>query len=209
VNIKNKTNGKLIVKEYPTAAAHCGHFKALIDELNLKKNFKPEILIVDYLGICASARYKNGSNIGNHLYVKSVAEELRGLAKVYNIPVITAHQLNRSGSVSSDPGMDSTGDSFGIPATCDLFLTIITSEEMDGMNQIMFKQLKNRFNDLNYYHRFVVGIDKSRMKLYDLEDSAQMDRPTAKDTQEQYTPKDSNSIFGSTKSKRDFSQFQV
>lgn len=208
-SIRNKTNGSLIVKEYPTAAAHCGHFKALIDELNLKKNFRPEIIIVDYLGICASARYKNGSNVGNHLYIKSVAEELRGLSKVYNVPVITAHQLNRSGSVSSDPGMDSTGDSFGIPATCDLFLTIITSEEMDGMKQIMFKQLKNRFNDLNYYHRFVVGIDKSRMKLYDIEDTAQMDRPTTNDVQEQYTPNENNSIFGNIKPKRDFSQFKI
>lgn len=205
-NIKSKTKGSLIVKEYPTAAAHCGHFKALVDELNLKKNFKPDIIIVDYLGICSSSRYKTGANIGNHLYVKSVAEELRGLAKVYNIPVITAHQLNRSGSVSSDPGMDSTGDSFGIPQTADLFLTIITSEELDGLNQIMFKQLKNRFNDLNYYHRFCVGIDKPKMKLYDLEDSAQANNNNNSGIS---SAPEKDSIFGNQKKKNDFSNFIV
>jgi replicative DNA helicase len=166
------TNGKLIVKEYPTGSAHSGHFRALLNELKLKKNFVPEIIFIDYLNICASSRMKGmGGSINSYTYIKAIAEELRGLAVEFDVPVITATQTTRSGFSSSDPGLEDTSESFGLPATADLMFALISSEELEGLGQIMVKQLKNRYNDPGYKKRFVIGIDKSRMKLYDVENA--------------------------------------
>ena len=166
------TNGKLIVKEYPTGSAHAGHFRALLNELKLKKNFVPEMIFIDYLNICASSRMKGmGGSINSYTYIKAIAEELRGLAVEFNVPVITATQTTRSGFSSSDPGLEDTSESFGLPATADLMFALISSEELESLGQIMVKQLKNRYNDPGYKKRFVVGIDKSRMKLYDVENA--------------------------------------
>jgi replicative DNA helicase len=166
------TNGKLIVKEYPTGSAHSGHFRALLNELKLKKNFVPEMIFIDYLNICASSRMKGmGGSINSYTYIKAIAEELRGLAVEFDVPVITATQTTRSGFSSSDPGLEDTSESFGLPATADLMFALISSEELEGLGQIMVKQLKNRYNDPGYKKRFVIGIDKSRMKLYDVENA--------------------------------------
>jgi archaellum biogenesis ATPase FlaH len=171
--VKAKVNGKLIIKQYPTAGAHTGHFRALIDELRLKKDFVPDIIYVDYLNICASSRLKNSGE--TYSYIKSIAEELRGLAIEVGVPIWSATQTNRSGQNNSDIDLSNTSESFGLPATADLFLAIISTEELEDLEQIMFKQLKNRYNDVTLYRRFVVGIDKSRMRLYDAEDEAQDD----------------------------------
>ena len=173
--IKNKTNGKLIVKEYPTASASTIHFKALLNELNLKKSFRPDIIFVDYLNICCSARIKPGSNINSYTYVKAIAEELRGLAVECEVPLVSATQTTRSGFVSSDIGLEDTSESFGLPATADFMFALISTEELEALGQIMVKQLKNRYNDPTQNKRFVVGIDRSKMKLYDVESSAQTD----------------------------------
>jgi len=168
-----KTAGKLIVKEYPTAAAHSGHFKALLEELKMKRNFTPDLIIIDYLNICSSARMKAGAGVNSYTFVKSIAEELRGLAVEYNVPIISATQTTRGGFGNTDVGLEDTSESFGLPATTDLMFALISTEELENLNQIMVKQLKNRYNDVNYYKRFVIGVDRSRMKLYDVEESAQ------------------------------------
>ena len=171
--VKSKTTGKLIIKEYPTASASATHFRTLLNELNLKKSFVPHIIFIDYLNICCSSRIKAGSNINSYTYVKSIAEELRGLAVEYNVPIVSATQTTRSGFTSSDPGLEDTSESFGLPATADLMFALITSEELEELGQIMVKQLKNRYNDPTYYKRFTVGVDRSKMRLYDVEQSGQ------------------------------------
>lgn len=173
--LRSKTHGKLIIKEYPTAAASVLHFRALLNDLALKKNFKPDIIFIDYLNICCSARIKPGSNVNSYSYVKSIAEELRGLAVEYNLPIMSATQTTRSGFTNTDPGLEDTSESFGLPATADFMFALISTEELEQLNQIMVKQLKNRYSDPNTFKRFVVGIDRAKMKLYDAEQSAQMD----------------------------------
>jgi len=172
--IAKKTLGKLIVKEYPTGSAHAGHFRALLKELELKKNFSPDIIFIDYLNICSSSRMKGlGGSINTYSLVKSIAEELRGLAVEFNVPIVTATQTTRGGYGSSDVGLEDTSESFGLPATADLMFALISNEELEGLGQIMVKQLKNRYNDPTAFRRFVVGVDRARMKLYDVEDGAQ------------------------------------
>jgi hypothetical protein len=173
--LKNKTQGKLIIKEYPTAAAHAGHFRALLNELKLKKNFTPDIIFIDYLNICCSSRIKMGASINSYAYIKSIAEELRGLAVEFGVPVVTATQTTRSGFSNTDVGLEDTSESFGLPATADFMFALISTEELEQLNQIMVKQLKNRYGDPNLYKRFVIGVDRSKMRLYDAEQSAQND----------------------------------
>lgn len=175
-NIAKSSIGKLIIKEYPTGAAHTGHFRALLNELKMKKNFKPDIIYIDYLNICASSRMKGlGGSINSYSYIKAIAEELRGLAVEFNVPIMSATQTTRSGFGNTDVGLEDTSESFGLPATADLMFALISTEELEELGQIMVKQLKNRYNDPTKYRRFVVGIDRSRMKLYDVEESAQQD----------------------------------
>jgi len=174
-NLAKKTQGSLIIKEYPTASAHSGHFKALLNELALKKSFKPDIIFIDYLNICASSRYRAGSNVNSYSYIKAIAEELRGLAVEANVPIFSATQTTRSGFASSDVDLTDTSESFGLPATADLMFALISTEELEGLGQIMVKQLKNRYNDPTYNRRFVIGVDRTKMRLYDCEQSAQDD----------------------------------
>jgi len=174
-NLAKKTQGQLIIKEYPTASAHSGHFKSLLNELALKKSFRPDIIFIDYLNICASSRYRGGSNINSYTFVKSIAEELRGLAVEFNVPIVSATQTTRSGYGSSDVELTDTSESFGLPATADLMFALISTEELEGLGQILVKQLKNRYNDPTIHKRFVVGIDRAKMRLYDCEQSAQQD----------------------------------
>ena len=174
-NLAKKTQGSLIIKEYPTASAHSGHFKALLNELALKKSFRPDIIFIDYLNICASSRYRGNSNINSYTFVKSIAEELRGLAVEFNVPIVSATQTTRSGYGSSDVELTDTSESFGLPATADLMFALISTEELEQLGQIMVKQLKNRYNDPTINKRFVVGIDRAKMRLYDCEQSAQAD----------------------------------
>ena len=174
-NLAKKTQGSLIIKEYPTASAHSGHFKALLNELALKKSFKPDIIFIDYLNICASSRYKAGSNVNSYSYIKAIAEELRGLAVEANVPIFSATQTTRSGFASSDVDLTDTSESFGLPATADLMFALISTEELEGLGQIMVKQLKNRYNDPTYNRRFVIGVDRTKMRLYDCEQAAQDD----------------------------------
>ena len=174
-NLAKKTQGSLIIKEYPTASAHSGHFKALINELALKKSFKPDIIFIDYLNICASSRYRAGSNVNSYSYIKAIAEELRGLAVEANVPIFSATQTTRSGFASSDVDLTDTSESFGLPATADLMFALISTEELEGLGQIMVKQLKNRYNDPTYNRRFVIGVDRAKMRLYDCEQAAQDD----------------------------------
>ena len=171
--ISSKTTGKLIIKEYPTASAHAGHFRTLINELALKKTFKPDIVFIDYINICASSRFKPGANVNSYTYIKSIAEELRGLAVECNFPIFTATQTTRTGFVSTDIGLEDTSESFGLPATADLMLALISTEELEEAGQMMIKQLKNRYNDPTINRKFVIGVDRARMKLYDVEQSAQ------------------------------------
>jgi archaellum biogenesis ATPase FlaH len=173
--ISKKVQGSLIIKEYPTAQAHSGHFKALLNELQLKKNFRPDIIFIDYLNICASSRIKAGANANSYTLVKSIAEELRGLAVEFNLPIVSATQTTRSGYGNSDVDITDTSESFGLPATADLMIALISTEELEGLGQIMVKQLKNRYNDPTIHKRFVVGIDRAKMRLYDCEQSAQDD----------------------------------
>ncbi len=173
--IQTKTNGKLIIKEYPTASAHTGHFRSLLKELALKKSFKPDIIFIDYLNICASSRFKGNANVGSYFYIKAIAEELRGLAVENNVPIMSATQTTRGGYANSDIGLEDTSESFGLPATADLMFALISTEDLEGLNQLMVKQLKNRYNDPGTNKRFVVGIDRARMKLYDCEQEAQDD----------------------------------
>ena len=174
-NLAKKTQGSLIIKEYPTASAHSGHFKALLNELALKKSFKPDIIFIDYLNICASSRYRAGSNVNSYSYIKAIAEELRGLAVEANVPIFSATQTTRSGFASSDVDLTDTSESFGLPATADLMFALISTEELEGLGQIMVKQLKNRYNDPTYNRRFVIGVDRAKMRLYDCEQAAQDD----------------------------------
>ena len=174
-NIAKKTQGTLIIKEYPTASAHAGHFRALLNELSLKKSFKPDIIFIDYLNICGSSRYKSNFSVNSYSYVKAIAEELRGLAVESNVPIVSATQTTRSGFSSSDPDLTDTSESFGLPATADLMFALISTEELEGLGQIMVKQLKNRYNDPTMNKRFVIGIDRAKMRLYDVEQSAQKD----------------------------------
>ncbi len=174
-SIAKKTQGSLVIKEYPTASAHSGHFKALLNELALKKSFRPDIIFIDYLNICASSRFKGGSNVNSYTLVKSIAEELRGLAVEFNVPIVSATQTTRSGFGSSDVELTDTSESFGLPATADLMFALIGTEELEELGQIMVKQLKNRYNDPTIFKRFVVGIDRAKMRLYDVEQSAQKD----------------------------------
>jgi len=173
-NISEKTNGKLIIKEYPTGHAHSNHFRALFEELKLKKKFVPEIVFIDYLNICASSRMKGmGGSINSYTYVKAIAEELRGLAVEFDVPIVSATQTTRSGYSNSDPGLEDTSESFGLPATADLMFALVSNEELEKSGQIMVKQLKNRYNDPSMHKRFVVGVDRSRMVLYDVDESQQ------------------------------------
>ena len=173
--IQTKTNGKLIIKEYPTASAHTGHFRSLLKELALKKSFRPDIIFIDYLNICASSRFKGNANVGSYFYIKAIAEELRGLAVENNVPIMSATQTTRGGYANSDIGLEDTSESFGLPATADLMFALISTEDLESLNQLMVKQLKNRYNDPGLNKRFVVGIDRARMKLYDCEQEAQDD----------------------------------
>ena len=175
LKLREKTVGKLIIKEYPTAAASVTHFRTLLNELNLKKGFLPDIIFVDYLNICCSARVKAGANVNSYTYVKAIAEELRGLAVEFGVPIVSATQTTRSGFTSSDPGLEDTSESFGLPATADLMFALISSEELEELGQIMVKQLKNRYSDPTQYKRFSLGIDRAKMRLYDVEQSAQDD----------------------------------
>jgi replicative DNA helicase len=173
--LKEKTVGKLIIKEYPTASAGSANFRHLLNELKQKKKFCPDIIYVDYLNICSSSRIRQGANVNSYTYVKAIAEELRGLAVEFNVPIVSATQTTRTGYTSSDLGLEDTSESFGLPATVDFMVGMTTSEELEALNQVMFKQLKNRFADPSFMKRFVVGVDKSKMKLYDVEQSAQQD----------------------------------
>jgi len=207
--LKAKTQGKLIIKEYPTASAHAGHFKALLNELYLKKSFKPDAVFIDYLNICASQRFKHGSNVNTYTYVKAIAEELRGLAVEHDVPIISATQTTRSGFSNTDPGLEDTSESFGLPATTDFMFALVSTEELESANQIVVKQLKNRYNDPTKYKRFVVGIDRAKMRLYDLEESAQKDlvNTNIPETEEE---NDKPDFYKGAKNrnKRDFSSFK-
>ena len=173
--LAKKTQGTLIIKEYPTASAHSGHFRTLLNELALKKSFRPDIIFIDYLNICASSRYKAGSNVNSYSYIKAIAEELRGLAVEANLQIVSATQTTRSGFGNSDVDLTDTSESFGLPATADLMFALISTEELEGLGQIMVKQLKNRYNDPTMNKRFVVGVDRAKMRLYDCDQSAQED----------------------------------
>ena len=173
--VKNKTLGKLIIKEYPTASAGAAHFRHLLGELKLKRNFVPDIIYIDYLNICMSSRLKYGSNVNSYTYIKSIAEEIRGLAVEFNVPIVSATQTTRSGYTNTDLGLEDTSESFGLPATADFMFALITSEELEDLGQILVKQLKNRYNDPSMHRKFVVGVDRSKMRLYNVEQTAQDD----------------------------------
>ena len=201
VELSKKTMGRLIIKEYPTSSAHSGHFRSLLNELSLKQSFVPDVLFVDYLNICTSSRYSKNYSANSYTIVKSIAEELRGLAVEHNFPLWTATQLTRSGYNSSDPDMADTSESFGLPATADIMLGMIRTEELDQLGQVMFKQIKNRDNDVSVNKRFVVGIDRTKMRLFDVEESAQKDiLDSAKE--EEYTYEEER------KSKKSFEGFK-
>ena len=173
--VKEKTTGKLIIKEYPTASAGAAHFRHLLNELRIKRNFSPDIIYIDYLNICCSSRIKSGSNVNSYTLIKSIAEELRGLAVEFNVPIVSATQTTRSGYGNSDVELTDTSESFGLPATADFMFALISSEQLESLNQIMIKQLKNRYNDPTIHKKFVVGVDRAKMRLYDVEQSAQDD----------------------------------
>ena len=196
--------GKLIVKEYPTGAAHTGHFRALLNELKLKKNFIPDMVYIDYLNICASSRMRGlGGSINTYSYIKAIAEELRGLAVEFNVPIVSATQTTRAGYSNTDLGLEDTSESFGLPATADLMFALITTEELDELGQLLVKQLKNRYNDPTKYRRFVVGVDRSRMKLYDVEESAQSD------IMNDMTPDKPINKFGERENPDTFADFKI
>ena len=173
--IRKKTQGKLIIKEYPTASAHVGHFKSLIKELKIKRQFTPKIIFIDYLNICASSRFRTGANVGSYFYIKAIAEELRGFAVEQDVPIVSATQVNRTGFTASDFGLEDTSESFGLPATADFMFALIQTEELEELNQVLVKQLKNRYNDPTKNKKFILGIDRPKMKLYDVEQQAQAD----------------------------------
>jgi replicative DNA helicase len=195
-NLSKKTQGTLIIKEYPTASAHAGHFKSLLNELALKKSFRPDIIFIDYLNICSSSRYRGNSNINSYTFVKAIAEELRGLAVEFNVPIVSATQTTRSGYGSSDVELTDTSESFGLPATADLMFALISTEDLEGLGQILVKQLKNRYNDPTIHKRFVIGIDRAKMRLYDCEQSAQQDiLDNGKDEEYDYEEKKPKKTF--------------
>lgn len=171
--LKKQSQGQLIIKEYPTASAHAGHFRALIEELKVKKDFIPDLIVIDYLNICSSQRMKYGNSVNSYTLVKSIAEELRGLGVEYNVPILSATQSNREGQNSSDLELSNTSESFGLPSTADLFIALISTPELAELGQLMIKQLKNRYNSLDYYNKFMVGIDRNKMRIFDVENSAQ------------------------------------
>jgi len=197
--LKENIKGKLIIKEYPTATASAVHFRNLMNELALKKHFKPDILFIDYLNICASSRLKHGANVNSYSYIKAIAEELRGLAVEFKLPVVSATQTTRSGFTNTDPGLEDTSESFGLPATADLMFALVTSEELESLNQIMVKQLKNRYNDPTLNKRFAIGIDRAKMKLYDIEQSAQKSIADSGQEFEQPKMSDNKSKFNKLK----------
>ena len=187
--IQKKTEGKLIIKEYPTASAHCGHFRSLHNELLLKKQFRPDIIFIDYINICASSRFKYGSNVNSYTYIKGIAEEMRGLAVELNVPIMSATQTTRQGFVSTDIGLEDTSESFGLPATADLMFALISTEELESLNQMLVKQLKNRYNDPTVNKRFILGVDRAKMKLYDVSQKAQTDLvDTGQEEEEEVSP---------------------
>jgi len=203
-DLQRKTNGKLIVKEYPTGSAHSGHFRGLLNELKLKKQFIPDIIYIDYLNICASSRMKAmGGSINSYTYIKAIAEELRGLAVEFNLPIFSATQTTRSGFGNSDVGLEDTSESFGLPATADLMFALISTEELEKLGQLMVKQLKNRYNDPTNHKRFVVGVDRSKMRLYDVDESEQTL------TQDQDTPVFDKSNSGEKIKSERFEGFKV
>ena len=196
-DLARKTTGKLIVKEYPTGSAHTGHFRGLLNELKLKKQFEPDIIFIDYLNICASSRMKGmGGAINSYTYIKAIAEELRGLAVEFEVPIFSATQTTRSGYSNSDVGLEDTSESFGLPATADLMFAIISTEELERDGQLMVKQLKNRYNDPTHHKRFVVGVDRSKMRLYDVEESEQ-------------TLTDDTPVFDNTTTGKRFDDFKL
>jgi len=204
--LRAKTVGKLIIKEYPTASASVTHFRTLLNELNLKKSFVPDIIFVDYLNICCSSRIKAGANVNSYTYVKAIAEELRGLAVEFGVPIVSATQTTRSGFTSSDPGLEDTSESFGLPATADLMFALISSEQLEELGQIMVKQLKNRYSDPTMYKRFTVGIDRAKMRLFDIEQSAQDGLADAGVTS---PPDKPLNTFGNREMKKKFDGFKV
>ena len=195
-----KTKGQLIIKEYPTASAHSGHFRALMNELSLKKSFKPDVVFIDYLNICASARFKGG-NISSYFYIKAIAEELRGLAVEFDLPIFSATQTTRTGFVSTDIGLEDTSESFGLPATADFMFALMSNEELEALGQMKVKQLKNRYNDPSMNRAFIVGVDRAKMRLYDVENTAQniVDANQTKQNENYPTPEDAYSKFSDFK----------
>ena len=201
-NLATKTNGKLIIKEYPTGSAHVGHFRALLNELKLKKEFKPDVIFIDYLNICSSSRMKGmGGSINSYNYIKAIAEELRGLAVEFDVPIFSATQTTRSGYSNSDVGLEDTSESFGLPATADLMFALISTEELEQSGQMMVKQLKNRYNDPTNHKRFVIGVDRSKMRLFDADESQQ--------TLTDDTPVFDNSQSGQRVSNERFGDFKL
>jgi archaellum biogenesis ATPase FlaH len=198
-DIQSKTSGRLVIKEYPTSQAHTGHFRALLDDLNRKKSFVPDCIFVDYLNICASSRMKGvGGSVNSYTYVKAIAEEIRGLAVERDVPIWTATQTNREGYGNSDVDLTNTSESFGLPATADLMVAMITTEELDDLDQVLVKQLKNRYNDPTYYKKFVLGIDRAKMRLYDVEDNAQSNLQTEVNEYTQQSPTSSDFVDWTT-----------
>ena len=197
--VLHKTRGRLKIKEYPTAGAHVGHFKALLDDLKIKQNFVPDIVYIDYINICTSQRYKSGGNHNSYTMVKAIAEELRGLAVEMNVPILSATQTNRGGADNTDVDLTDTSESFGLPMTVDFLFAIMRTEELDAMGQLMIKQLKSRYNDTNYYKRFVIGIDLEHFRLFDVDNSAQTLQDAGKKDD---TPAFDKSQFGSSMKKR-------
>ena len=207
--LRSRNRGRLVIKEYPAASAHSGHFRHLINELRIKRNFTPDIIYIDYLNICSSSRTKAiGGSINSYTYIKAIAEELRGLAVEKNVPIVSSTQTILSGYTNSDLGLEDTSESFGLPATADFMFAIINSDELEQLNQLMVKQLKNRYNDPTMYKRFVIGVDRAKMRLYDVEQTAQDDivddGPVMDNTD---VGKALNQSFG--KSKKDYSDLFV
>jgi replicative DNA helicase len=208
-SLREKTKGKLIIKEYPTASANVNHFSHLLNELKLKRQFIPDIIYIDYLNICSSARMKMGSSINSYTYIKAIAEELRGLAVEHKVPVVSATQTTRSGYTNSDVGLEDTSESFGLPATADLMFALISTEELADLNQIMVKQLKNRYSDPTTNKRFVIGVDRAKMKLYDAEESAQTNISDSGQIEEDKPVFDKSGFGKRMQKNRDFGNLKV
>ena len=207
-DLKNTVKGRLIIKEYPTAAASTNHFRSLLNELNLKRNFKPDMILVDYINICSSARIKAGQYVNSYSYVKSIAEELRGLAVEFDVPIMSATQTNRAGFQNTDVGLEDTSESFGLPATADFMFALITNENLEEAGQLLIKQLKNRYSDLTTNKKFLVGIDRAKMKLIDLGEESQADLVDTGKEEKNDTPSFDVATGGRMKSKKDFGEFK-